>query len=311
MNKPLISVIVCTHNRANLLKQCLKTLVDQTLISELYEVLIIDNNSSDNTREVVNKFTKEHSHFIYLMETKQGLSHARNRGFQAAKAGYVAYTDDDCKIPKHWLSIAKDIIDNVNPAVFGGPALPFYNTPKPFWFKDSYGSDAQWGDDPRPLKKRFVHGMNIFFRKSILHNLNGFNPNMGMIGKTLAYGEESELIQSIRTTWPNEIIYYHPDLYVYHLVRSEKMSVVRFARERFYKGKYLYYVFDNNPGTSRGRVLQQVISMILSFSRDVIIQGLLKRDRKTYPYLQNYLYEIAIDHYLFHLGRLYEKFRQT
>ncbi len=147
---PLISVVVCTYNRVNLLADALHTLCHQTLDRSEYEVMVVDNNSSDNTREMVDEFCRRFSHVRYCFEPKQGLSYARNRGWREARGEYVAYVDDDARAGENWLKTALVLIANTKPAplCLGGPILPFYSTTKPIWFK---GEMRTWGDSPRYL----------------------------------------------------------------------------------------------------------------------------------------------------------------
>lgn len=146
----LISVILCTYNRADLLATALQTLCEQSLDKREYEVIVVDNNSADETRQVAEAFCRDYANVRYVFETRQGLSHARNRGWREARGEYVAYTDDDCKLPSQWLAVAKQVIEEISPGVLGGPYFAFYNTPKPRWFKDSYGS-RDLGDQARAL----------------------------------------------------------------------------------------------------------------------------------------------------------------
>lgn len=308
--KPLISVVVCTHNRANLLEQCLNTIVQQTLIPDIFEVLIIDNNSSDNTKEVARKFTDKHCNFMYFIEPQLGLSHARNKGLREAQGEYIAYTDDDCKVPEQWLSIAKEVIEQVKPAAFGGPSLAFYMTPKPRWFLDRFGSHVLYGQEAKPLEKEYIHGMNIFFRKSLFQKLDGFNPALGMSGNKVAYGEETEIIIKIRSTMPGEIIYYHPDLYVHHLVPAKKMSLIWITRERFNKGKCLYKVFNMDaPVLDKKIMLKFALNLFCGLFLD-IIKSIINRDHKHYPYIRSYLYEHTARQYVEKLGMIYGQFLQ-
>ena len=135
---PAISVVICTYNRAELLANGLQSLCEQTLTMSHYEVIVVDNNSNDNTRAVTENFCQQYPNIRYFFETQQGLSHARNRGWREAKADYVAYIDDECKVPSQWLTIAKQIIDRLSPAVFGGPYYGYHNTLPPRWWKESY-----------------------------------------------------------------------------------------------------------------------------------------------------------------------------
>ena len=308
-SKPKVSVVVCTYNRANILEICLNSLANQTVASDFYEVLVIDNNSTDNTKDVTHKFIEQNSNFKYFLESKQGLSYARNRGWQEALGEYVAYTDDDCKLPEQWLAVAKKIIEEISPGVFGGPSLPFYISPKPAWFKDRYASNVLLDEKARPLKENeYVFGMNIFVQRSLLEQLSGFDSNLGMSGKAIAYGEETDLIIRIRSTMPDKLIYFDPNLYVHHLVRPEKMTMKWVIKQRFADGKYAYRVFQGNkPVTLRRRsIVKQVLFAILDLSKD-IVRGIFKRDRNQYPYLENYFYEHSFQH-VRRLGNLHEQF---
>lgn len=303
----MISVIVCTHNRADLLPYALQTLGEQSLDSNEYEVIVVDNNSTDDTRIVVEKFAHEVPNLRYCLETKTGLSHARNRGWNEARGEYVAYTDDDCKLPRPWLSVAKEIIEQKAPAVLGGPYFAFYDSPKPHWFKDSYGSYELHPESCALSQKEFLVGGNIFFRRKLLETLGGFDANLGMSGDKIAYGEETALQIHIRDAMPGQVIYYDPRLYVYHLVRPEKMQLNWLIRAFFAKSRYVYLVSRNNKIVSAlpWHSLIKATKIIIAFAADLLF-GVWKRDHKRYPYYQNYLYEHT-SQYLRSLGRLYEQ----
>lgn len=307
---PLISVAVCTYNRDELLTNVLQTLCQQNLEKTCYEIIVVDNNSSDNTRAVAEQFCSNHSNIHYCLETKQGLSNARNRGWQEALGDYVAYIDDDSKVPEQWLSVAKDIIDNVSPSVFGGPFYAFYNTPKPRWFKDCYGS-YELGNEARALAKEFIFGGNIFLRRRLLASLGGFSNSFGMNGHKIGYGEEIVLQLKIRDTLSDQLFYYDPRLYVYHLVEAKKMTLRWRAQQGFAGGRNSYRVFnqDTRRVVRRGLLWKKFVKILLRFVKDVTF-GLFLRDRRQYPYFQNYMYEYASGH-LADLGRLREQFRQT
>jgi glycosyltransferase involved in cell wall biosynthesis len=160
-----ISVIICTYNRDELIQDCLRSLVNQTLDSKLYEVIVIDNNSSDNTEKVTKQFIKNLPNFRYVKEIKQGLSHARNRGYHESRGEYIAYTDDDARADKKWLEQAYNIIQEKKAEIFGGSIRPYYCSPRPKWFLDKYVAGIM-GDRPRYLKKNeFLTGVNIFLKK--------------------------------------------------------------------------------------------------------------------------------------------------
>ena len=131
-SKLAISVVICTYNRAELLANSLQTLCEQTINKSDYEVLVVDNNSQDSTPNLTESFCRYYPNIRYFLETRQGLSHARNRGWQEAKGLYVAYIDDDCKVPEQWLTIAMKIIDRIAPTAFGAaPSIKSETAPVP------------------------------------------------------------------------------------------------------------------------------------------------------------------------------------
>ena len=304
-----ISIVICTQNRADLLADLLQTLYEQDLSKASYEIVVVDNDSKDQTRLVTEDYCHHYDNVRYCLELQHGLSYARNRGWLEAQGEYVGYVDDDCKVPTQWLSMAKEIIDQIAPAIFGGPSYPFYNSPKPCWWKDNYGTLEQ-SEEARSLhQSEFLIGCNIFVRRSVLKDMCGFDNTLGMYDQNLGYGEESELQTRMRSTMTDEIIYYDPRLFVYHLVRPEQMTFRWILNSHFVGGRYFYYVInDDNPKAARPsklKLLVQAILILLRLSMDIIV-GVLRRDRQRYPYLQNYLYENTFK-YVRDLGVIYEK----
>lgn len=218
----LISVVVCTYNRARLLRSCLQSLTEQTLDRKQYEVLIIDNNSTDATLQVANEYAANNPHFRVVAEPEQGLSHARNRGWKEAVGKYIAYIDDDARAHADWLMHMFEFAGR-KPAVeaFGGPFEAFFDEAPPQWFPPEYGCWSL-GDQERPIKEgeEFINGTNMVFHRSILESLGGFNASLGMNGDRVSYGEETRLLVDIAKR--GIPIYYLPCMRVTHLVAHYK-----------------------------------------------------------------------------------------
>src|SRR5256885_6931960 len=121
-----LSVVVCTYNRCDLLEHCLHSLEKQTIEKGLFEVIIIDNNSRDDTKQIVQKFTDRNPHFKYIFEGKQGLGYSRNRGYKESKYDWVAYVDDDAIIHSNYVERALWIISNYPFDCFGGVYHAWY-----------------------------------------------------------------------------------------------------------------------------------------------------------------------------------------
>jgi len=265
LSSPLISVVICTYNRVDIFVDALKTICNQTLDASFYEVIVVDNNSSDNTAHVTKDFCEQFSNVRYCFESKQGLSHARNRGWREAQGVYVAYIDDDCKVPEQWLGVAKDIIERFSPGVFGGPFYAFYNTHKPMWYKDSYGSHVPFKEEKALNSQESVKifGGNMFFCRALLEALGGFDVKLGMCGEKIAYCEETALILHISNTMTDELIYYDPRLYVFHLVRKKKMTVRWFVCSWFTIGQYSNYCSDLPQSNGRLQLLKQIARQLI------------------------------------------------
>jgi glycosyltransferase involved in cell wall biosynthesis len=304
---PLISVVICTYNRAGLLANILKNLCEQTLSPKHYEILIVDNNSNDNTREVTLQYSSHYPHVRYCYEPLQGQSKARNRGMQVAQGRYLAFCDDDCMIPEQWLALAKELIERISPAVFGGPFYPFYNTSKPRWYKDRYGSHTV-GNAARELQaNEFVYGGNMFFCREVLESLGGFDSNLGTNAKQLGFGEDVAPQLLMRDKMPEQIVYYDPRLYVYHLVRGEKMSLRWAMHDSFQRARYTCRLFHTHKSLpTRTQILRQTIYTFVGLFLD-IVRGNVKRDRTQYPYIQNYLYENTLK-YVGEFGHLFHQY---
>ena len=310
-NHPLISVVICTYNRADLLTTALQTVCEQTLDSNEYEVIVVDNNSTDETRAISESFIERYSNVRYFVESQQGLSHARNLGWQKAVGQYVAYTDDDCKVPKQWLEVAKRIIEDVSPSAFGGPYFAFYITPKPHWYKDRYGSYTPFDQATTVEQTVKLYGPNLFCRRDLLKRVGSFQPELGMVGTQIGYGEESAMLKQIQTAVPNAVFYYDPDLFVYHLVRPEKTSLRWVMQARFINGRdyYRYCQICGLPIHELKGLSTQVVFLLLGQWIWNLIRSVFFRDRVKYPYYQNYWYESAFEN-CFRLGVFYEQWQQ-
>ncbi|MFC1960136.1 glycosyltransferase family 2 protein [Chloroflexota bacterium] len=311
----VFSVAFPTYNRADLLSDILDDLSKQTFPTENYEVLIIDNNSSDNTAEITQKYCAEHANFHYIFEEKQGIGYGRSRAYQEAQGKYLAYTDDDCRIPADWLATAQSIIEQYNPVIFGGPYQAYY-IDRPKWAKDDYwssldaiGHRACWLPD-----RQYLSAGNMFVKKSILVELQGFNPAFGSHGKKKYYGEETEFQIRVCQTYPDLKFYYDPALCVSHLVNPQKLNfrttlhyVFRLGRA----GTHINKVSGDRENLTTLRKFKRFLR-ISSYATYIIIIpwmmsfGTLLRNRSRFPYWQNYWYE-AIKPKVQALGGLYER----
>lgn len=221
----IVSVVVCTYNRSSCLNSCLQALAEQTAESIYFEVLVVDNNSSDNTKQVAECFSNKYRHFRLIFEPYPGLSNARNRGWKEAQGHYVAYIDDDATACPDWISGITDFIErHPEVGIFGGPYDPFFLNPKPDWFPPEYGC-LYLGEEERciNLGSEWITGSNMVLKREFFFRYGGFNTKLGMTGTKAVYGEEVNFLLSMHEKGAQ--IYYVPSIKVAHLVAEYKMSL--------------------------------------------------------------------------------------
>lgn len=239
---PIISVVLCTYNRSHLLPNVLHSLVTQSLRGSLYEIVVVDNASTDLTCEVVRTFQAQSSSppIVLIAEPEQGLGYARNSGYRHARGRYVAFIDDDCLAPRAWLKQILESFEHVIPQPWsvGGAICPVYDAPKPKWFKDEY-EKTSWGEKARLL---FVgegfYGNNMAFQKGLLEKYGGFNPSIDMKGVYLSVGGETELYDRMwYEAGTSCLFYYCPDAYIYHRISAHRMTISYRVKRAFAEGQ--------------------------------------------------------------------------
>lgn len=222
-----ISVAVCTYNRSEILKKSLYSLINQSFASEDYEIIVIDNNSSDDTKNVCSDFISKNKTFNirYFFEPKQGLSYARNMALKKSKGEIILYTDDDCIADKNLLKEHFKVYSDDMVACAGGKILVEFMEKKPKWlcekFYKYYGyldiSDKITDLDSSP------YGGNISFKKNVLIEKNlSFDINLGRKAENLNGGEEVFVVESIKSYGYK--IKYNPNALVTHLICGYKMQ---------------------------------------------------------------------------------------
>jgi len=171
MNKPL-TVLVCTHNRADLLRGALESLERQSLARGLFEVLVVDNASTDSTSTVVAECAARAKIDIRsVREAELGLDAARNRGLREAAGQIVAFLDDDARARHDWAAEILKGFERHDAPIQGGRVDLLWESPRPVWFSDvllRYLIHCDYGPEVVAVTSPpWLYGTNVAFRKSL------------------------------------------------------------------------------------------------------------------------------------------------
>jgi glycosyltransferase involved in cell wall biosynthesis len=239
-----ISVIIATYNRCESLKDTLNSLLAQEGSGSFdYEILVIDNNSKDKTKEVVESYlSKFNGKIRYLFEPKQGKTFALNRAIKEAKGEILAFTDDDVIIDKEWLLNIFECFKKYDCDGIGGRILPLYLESAPKWVKDNrallggpianydYGKDTQiYNNNFQP----FV-GSNMSFKKYCFDKVGLFRTDFGP--GTAYWSDDTEFFMRVEAFSKN--LYYCGKALVWHKINRKMMSYKYLAKWYIRAGRF-------------------------------------------------------------------------
>jgi glycosyltransferase involved in cell wall biosynthesis len=230
MNRNFISVIVCTYNRQDYIGKCLQSLAGQSLQTDAWEVVLVDNSSTDTTPEICHAFRENNPHinYHYVVEKTQGLSFARNRGIAEATGNLLVFMDDDATASAQYLEeILKFFSENPEVMAGGGRIYPDYETAEPRWMSRylmPLASVIDLGEKIRIFpKNKYPIGANMFFRKEVFEKYSSFNTGLGRKASDLLGGEEKEIM--LRLAANKEKIVYLPKAFVHHYIPESRLTL--------------------------------------------------------------------------------------
>jgi glucosyl-dolichyl phosphate glucuronosyltransferase len=237
-----ISVILCTYQRCHSLARALQSVAKSTLPSAVeWEVLVVDNNSSDQTREVVEEISRRYpAHFRYLFEGRPGKSHALNAGIRNARGDILAFMDDDVTVEPTWLENVTAPLHNNEWVGVGGRILPDHTLAYPRWLSlhDPYALAPlalfDLGTQAGPLTEP-PFGTNMAFQRKVFEKYGGFRTDLGPRPGSEIRNEDSEF--GHRLLAAGERLRYEPDAVVYHSVPRNRVQKPYFQAWRFDKGR--------------------------------------------------------------------------
>jgi glucosyl-dolichyl phosphate glucuronosyltransferase len=233
-----ISVVICTRNRADLLRKALASVVRQDFPRSLYEVVVVDNGSTDNTREVVSEFEVD-DRVVYIREERTGLCVARNTGWRSCRGSYIAYFDDDAIAQPGWLLAIGDAVERCGPnmGAAGGRVDPMWEGARPEWLSDGIAGSltiVDWGPHEMvipDLARAWLVGANMVVPRALLESVGGFDPRLDRYGNDLLSSGDIFLQKKIAERGYSVV--YVPKIAISHLVPLYRLEQAWF-RSRFY-----------------------------------------------------------------------------
>lgn len=224
-----ISAVICSYNRARFIIDAVESIFKQDYDKSKYELIVVDNNSTDNTLELLAQYKSKHPdyHFRFVTEKNQGVAYTRNRCAQEAVGEIIAYLDDDSKAQPGWLQRIENFFDQ-HPEVYsiGGKITPYFLTTIPDWYsKYFFGLVGRFDQGPEAKQlegQRYPCGANMAFRKKVFEEIGYFNTALGRSGNGLLANEEKDIYMRILKY--GKQVYYLPEVEVLHAVETNKFD---------------------------------------------------------------------------------------
>lgn len=255
----LMTVIICTYARPDLLKITLGTLKLQSLDSKRYQIYVIDNLGLEEVRIIAEEYGVKYYH----LEVR-GLSEARNFGCKVCDTEWVLYLDDDIKAPPDLLARFYDRMRLPYVDVVGGRYVHWFATPPPPWLHRYYGEGREplenhtWGELP---EHAMLSGNILATRRSVLLDVGGFRIDKGMSGRNIGWGEDDHFQIDARAKGYR--VFYDPELWLYHLVQPYKYSIKNNLR--------MAYAMGRDVGKYGDRGATGSVRLVLAIGRAVLV----------------------------------------
>jgi len=256
-----ISVVICTRNRCATLKKVLDSLEHESSAGFTWELVVVDNGSVDQTKEVVEEFrSKVEFPTRYVLEREPGLSNARNRGITESEGNIVAFLDDDVTVAPDWLAELKIAFDKYECACVGGKILLHKSIQLPEWWDDRCrgvlslfdAGDSVIVSDCNSCAE-IGWGANISFRRWVFETYGLFRTDLGKTPNTTTLGEETEFVDRLRRN--GEKVIHYPRAVVYHCPTLDRFSR-QYVRRWYYRVGETDFLRQLRPSGDESRVLQ-------------------------------------------------------
>jgi len=244
-----ISVIIPTFNRSSFLKDALESICDQNIRPDEYEIIVIDNGSTDNTKKVVNRIRQRNrkNYIKYIYEPEPGLLAGRHRGAFEANGDILVYVDDDIKADKEWLKVIKKTFDTYpDVQLVGGKILPEFEIDPPDWIRFFWSDNRlsnvcgelsllDLGNKVCNINPNFIWGANFSIKKLDLFELGGFHPD-ALPKNLLHFRGDGETGLTIKAREKGYKAIYQPNALIYHKIPASRLTYEYFEYRHFIQG---------------------------------------------------------------------------
>lgn len=255
----MITVVVPTFNRAKLLASMLASLSWQILSNDRFEVLVIDNGSTDETSSVVRGCSSIAGNIRYLVEHEPGLHAGRHMGLREAKGEILVFADDDIEAMSTWLLAIEESFALPDTAMVGGNNLPIFIGTPPIWLYEMWIKESpdsshalsslsiqEQPEGQREFDPYMVWGCNFAIRKDVLLAAGGFHPD-GMPQDLIRFRGDGETHVSKYVADNKLKCIFDSRASVYHKVTPERMTLGYFRKRGFNQGVSDSYTHLRNP----------------------------------------------------------------
>ncbi len=279
----IISVIIPTLNRKERLAEAIDSIRKQSLDSESYEIIVVDNGSTDGTQSLVSDFNADGGKSVtYLHEPSPGLHWARHAGASAAKSEILAYTDDDAVVTENWLEGLLAAYQDSNVAAAGGPINVRWLSPPPTWVEPlgTFGH-LDLGEESRELVwPETIYGGNFSIRKNVLFEVGGFNPDTAVEDKLVGDGE-CGLCKKVFEA--GKKIIYVPESLIYHVQDGSSVNLKKMKHRYAQQGRFQVYTdYKENRQKTLASIRNSVDMLLLSVRRKMTALFFLERSSLDY-----------------------------
>jgi glycosyltransferase involved in cell wall biosynthesis len=258
-----LTVAICTYNRAELLRQTLAGIARQSFPADQFEVLVIDNNSRDHTAQVVAEFAGARPAPRHIVETKQGLDHARNRAIAEARGKIVVFGDDDILMEPDWLAqlaapFAAGHASRIG--AVGGEVIPVFPDGRPAWVAEWHAPLAFRADAGPLAAHQNPMGANLALPKRVFAQLGLFRTALDRSGKSLFGGGDEEMIRRVRAAGLE--VWFAPAAAVRHQLPASR-TTFRYAARHAFDSARSRVVDRVGQGRAAGYLASRVVGNLL------------------------------------------------